>query len=182
MVAMQRGFRILQCTPKWKHQLLKVPFRSFVSAPDQSGRRSGVIDGTTFEDSFKAERPYIFSDPDASPTYLLPAFHKWFQREEESTSFSTYIDSFQQSVFPYELIKPFFQGSETISRFYDSSSSVCCCLRSLPRSPILSALCTFETSRQSARVQRSPEDKSRSARAALHCPVSIIRSSKPFTG
>jgi hypothetical protein len=120
MVAMQRGFRILQCTPKWKHQLLKVPFRSFVSAPDQSGRRSGVIDGTTFEDSFKAERPYIFSDPDASPTYLLPAFHKWFQREEESTSFSTYIDSFQQSVFPYELIKPFFQGSETISRFYDS--------------------------------------------------------------
>ncbi|KAL7924898.1 hypothetical protein ACQKWADRAFT_311071 [Trichoderma austrokoningii] len=114
---MQRSFKILQYTPKWK---LGVPFRGFSSANDQPIKRSSVIDGLTFEDSFKAERPYVFSDPDTSPTYLLPAFHEWFIRDGGNTSFSSYIDSFQQSVFPYELIKPFFQGSETISRFYDS--------------------------------------------------------------
>lgn len=120
MFAMQRSSKILQCTPRWKHQILKVPFRSFASANDQPIKRSGVIDGLTFEDSFKAERPYVFSDPGTSPTYLLPAFHKWFKRDAENTSFSSYIDSFHQLVFPYELIKPFFQGSETISRLYDS--------------------------------------------------------------
>lgn len=120
MFTMQRSFRILQRASDWKLQINKVPFRNFASAHDQPIKRSGVIDGLTFEDSFKAERPYVFSDPDTSPTYLLPAFHKWFKRDEENTSFSSYIDSFQQLVLPYELIKPFFQGSETIYRLYDS--------------------------------------------------------------
>ncbi|PTB44288.1 uncharacterized protein TrAFT101_002848 [Trichoderma asperellum] len=117
---MQRSFKILQCTPKWKPPILNVPFRSLASATNSPVKRPGVIDGLTFEDSFKAERPYVFSDPDTSPTYALPAFHKWFKKDEEKTAFASYIDSFHQLVFPYELIKPFFQGSETISRLYDS--------------------------------------------------------------
>lgn len=118
---MQSSFKFLQCASNWKPQIIiKVPFRNFASAHNQPIKRSGVIDGLTFEDSFKAERPYIFSDTDTSPTYLLPAFHKWFKRDGENTSFSSYIDSFQQLVFPYELIKPFFQGSETIYRLYGS--------------------------------------------------------------
>lgn len=120
MFTMQRSFKFIQCASNWKLQVSKVPFRNFASTHDQSIRRSGVIDGLTFEDSFRAERPYVFSDPGASPTYLLPAFHKWFARDKEKTTFSSYIDSFQQLVFPYELIKPFFQGSETIYRLYES--------------------------------------------------------------
>ncbi|KAL7787918.1 hypothetical protein V8C37DRAFT_389515 [Trichoderma ceciliae] len=118
---MKGSLKALQCIHEWRLQAHKTPFRTFASANDQL-KRSGAIDGLTFEESFKTERPYLFADPKTSPTYTLPAFHKWFRnrKHEESISFSPYMDSFHQWVFPYELIKPFIRGSETITRLYDS--------------------------------------------------------------
>lgn len=113
---MKRSLRALQCTQKWNFQAHRAPSRTFTSAND----RPSIIDGLTFEESFKTERPYLFAGSKTSPTYALPAFHKWFGKDDKSTSLSSYIDPFHQWVFPYELIKPTIGGSETIARLLDS--------------------------------------------------------------
>ncbi|KAH6605886.1 hypothetical protein Trco_005039 [Trichoderma cornu-damae] len=56
---------------------------------------------------------------DAVPDTVSP-FHKWFRKDGQDTSFSAYMDSFHQWVFPYELIKPLIQGSETVARLHDN--------------------------------------------------------------
>lgn len=110
---MKRTLTISRCTRTWTPQSYKPPRRTFTS-------QAPGIHIATFKDSFSAEKPHRFTGAEASPTYTLPAFHKWFQRDDKSTSFSPYMDAFHPWIFPYELIKPSTRGSETISRLQNS--------------------------------------------------------------
>ncbi|KAL6804043.1 hypothetical protein J3E68DRAFT_392297 [Trichoderma sp. SZMC 28012] len=117
---MKRSLKALQFTRNWTLQSHRASSRAFTSANGPTPSKSGAVDGLTFEESFKTERPYLFADSKTSPTHTLPAFHKWFTANDKNTSLSPYMDSFLQWDFPYELIKPANRGSETIALLHDS--------------------------------------------------------------
>ncbi|KAL7910793.1 hypothetical protein GGI35DRAFT_478204 [Trichoderma velutinum] len=117
---MKGSLRALQFPRNWRSQAHRTSSRAFTSANGPTLSTAGAIDGLTFEESFKTERPYLFADSTSSPTHTLPAFHKWFTRDDKNTSLSSYMNPFLQWDFPYELIKPANRGSETIALLRDS--------------------------------------------------------------
>ncbi|KAL6696475.1 hypothetical protein J3F84DRAFT_370176 [Trichoderma pleuroticola] len=117
---MKGSLRALQSTRNWTLQAHRASSRAFTSANGPTPSIPGGIDGLTFEESFKTERPHLFADSKTSPTNTLPAFHKWFTRDDQNTSLSSYMDPFLQWDFPYELIKPADRGSETVALLHDS--------------------------------------------------------------
>ncbi|KAK4072766.1 uncharacterized protein Triagg1_5811 [Trichoderma aggressivum f. europaeum] len=117
---MKGSLRALKITRNWTSQAHRASSRAFTSANGPPSSIPRAMDGLTFEESFKTERPYPFTDSKSSPTHTLPAFHKWFTRDDQSTSLSSYMDPFLQWDFPYELIKPVNRGSETIALFHDT--------------------------------------------------------------
>ncbi|KAL7938712.1 hypothetical protein V8C35DRAFT_288957 [Trichoderma chlorosporum] len=116
---MKGSLKALPSSRTWISQAHRAPLRTFTSAIDQSSI-PGVTHGLPFQESFKAERPYLFADPNSSPTHTLPAFHKWFTKDDKDASLSPYMDPFLQWDFPYELIRPTNRGSETIALLQDS--------------------------------------------------------------
>ncbi|QYS95947.1 tRNA wybutosine-synthesizing protein 4 [Trichoderma simmonsii] len=117
---MKGSLRALQFTRNWSSQARRASSRAFTSANGPKPSIPGAIDGLTFEESFRTERPYVFAGSKPSPTHTLPAFHKWFTRDDKDTTLSSYMDPFLQWDFPYELIKPAHRGSETIALLHDS--------------------------------------------------------------
>ncbi|KAL6893112.1 cupin-like domain-containing protein [Trichoderma longibrachiatum] len=120
-----RSLRIFQFTPKWRLQAHQKPFPTCTVGKVRTLSTRGAADELAFKESFKAELPYAFTDTPTSPTYSLPAFQKWFEKDDDNGTFrlSTYLNPYHQWMFPYELIKPASRGAETIALFQDSLSS-----------------------------------------------------------
>ncbi|KAL7962267.1 hypothetical protein V8C34DRAFT_271303 [Trichoderma compactum] len=117
---MTGSLRALQFTRNWTSQAHRASSRAVTCANGPTSSVPGAMGGLTFEESFKTERPFLFADSKSSPTHSLPAFHKWFTRDDQNTSLSPYMDPFLQWDFPYELIKPANRGSGAIALLHDS--------------------------------------------------------------
>ncbi|RSL46271.1 hypothetical protein CEP51_015960 [Fusarium floridanum] len=80
------------------------------------------------EQAFKPQKPFLFGQNDGSPTALLPAASKWFEKHTtdsgvNSTKFSPYMNEFQEWGFPYELVTPSAPNKEALLSFRSWLSS-----------------------------------------------------------
>ncbi|TFB06560.1 Lysine-specific demethylase [Trichoderma ghanense] len=117
---MNKSLRVLRLSQRWH----EASFLTSTFAKARTLSTQGAADELSFEDSFKSERPYTFTNTTTSPTHTLPGFQKWFAKDDNGTSrLSSYLDPYHQWTFPYELIKPANRGTETIGHFHDSLSN-----------------------------------------------------------